>query len=719
MSDEVKERDASDVAQPKALWLDLFAGCQTLCGLIFAGAGLLRSLRLGEALLDVSFPPVGPSLSMGLAHLLLAWAIWRRRRWAWIPHLFVVGIPLVLLSLSSHFASSIGGAPSMGLLPPLPVILLVLSAVAVIGTLYVWEWLVLLILLSPDGRRLLVAGQHPIQFGLMRFLILGAAVASAVGSDLHEYLEYRNEIEGEAEISRQVQSFIDAAEDNDAQAIKAARSQTTERALELLEQRIDDLDMSVRREIARLQGVDSAEHPAVLAEIVYDQQQTAETRRQALKKMLTVKGASTRYYRFDYAAFFATLVEIERKEALGVVPIVAESIADRTRNHWKAWSMPDKEVNFLGTLGSDAGDAVPALVVCLDHPNRSMLLPIVCQALGEIGPAAEAAVPKLLVLLEQTDYGLHRAVKEALIEIDGAWGLTISGRVSDDLGRPLAGAQVEMSPLDSNSNKRLPLATVETDSQGRFAMPQIPRGSAARLLGRYAPEQLLGVTDVLWNGPDKLAWSREVDITAFPTGTVTGTVLVDGRPKSGVRVTVNSTWPNEDSVVHITGHTDANGRYRIEFVPPADAEVIASCGRGFTRVNHKESFEAERTHDLKPFKLYARNMTVSGIVVNQQDRPAAGVLVVAEAPDLEYDQLRRQVESKWFMPVDLTGDDGRFVIERLPNVSLSVTAYPHPRTNQLCASQIAYWPDRRDPDQASLTAEAGMEDLRIVISVSD
>jgi HEAT repeat protein len=69
----------------------------------------------------------------------------------------------------------------------------------------------------------------------------------------------------------------------------------------------------------------------------------------------------------------------------------------------------------ISGMGPAAAAAVPALIVSLDDPAAAVRVPVTV-ALGEIGPAAEAAVPKLLKVMQEdindeVAAGAKRAIK--------------------------------------------------------------------------------------------------------------------------------------------------------------------------------------------------------------------------------------------------------------------------------------------------------------------
>jgi HEAT repeat protein len=71
----------------------------------------------------------------------------------------------------------------------------------------------------------------------------------------------------------------------------------------------------------------------------------------------------------------------------------------------------------ISGMGPDAAPAVPALIKALDDPEPTVRFPVLV-ALGEIGPAAKAAVPKLKQMMdEEINDEIAAAAKRAIKRI--------------------------------------------------------------------------------------------------------------------------------------------------------------------------------------------------------------------------------------------------------------------------------------------------------------
>jgi hypothetical protein len=74
----------------------------------------------------------------------------------------------------------------------------------------------------------------------------------------------------------------------------------------------------------------------------------------------------------------------------------------------------------IASMGPAAAAAVPALIVALDDPIAAVRFPVTI-ALLEIGPAAKAAVPRLLTMMdEEINDEIAASARRALRHIDPA-----------------------------------------------------------------------------------------------------------------------------------------------------------------------------------------------------------------------------------------------------------------------------------------------------------
>lgn len=102
------------------------------------------------------------------------------------------------------------------------------------------------------------------------------------------------------------------------------------------------------------------------------------------------------------------------------IPALASFISDKQHRHWSpagAFDAPAGAVKLLASWGPESAEAVPELIVCLDHPNQWEFAALVAKTLGAIGPKAKEAVP-FLKRAQKTNHGkLRQAAREALRKI--------------------------------------------------------------------------------------------------------------------------------------------------------------------------------------------------------------------------------------------------------------------------------------------------------------
>ena len=188
-----------------------------------------------------------------------------------------------------------------------------------------------------------------------------------------------------------------------------------------------------------------------------------------------------------------------------------------------------------GTLAAWADDYEPAWIV-LDLPEGG-------HAEGQdLHLTPKAAVPSAPDVPEPT--------------------VSFEGIVLDEQRRPVAGANIYVQDVPHPSERGTGRAAV-TDAQGRFAIASVPV-TTARIFATHADYAPAGAALVLREG----AMGR-VELVLPPSGTVTGIVVMDGKPVSNAWVNVD--FDILDERIYENGDTDGQGRFTIENIPPGDA----------------------------------------------------------------------------------------------------------------------------------------------------
>jgi len=189
----------------------------------------------------------------------------------------------------------------------------------------------------------------------------------------------------------------------------------------------------------------------------------------------------------------------------------------------------------------------------------------------------------------------------------------ISGRVTDEAGKPVAGAKVRAAAGSLFEDEGIPrYAETSTGADGSFTIANAP-GKSGSLVVRapgFAPSTQFSMQR---SGVERVTLKRG--------GTVAGTVLdASGRPAEGVIVLSGS----------LAVRTDASGAYRLAGVLRGVQTVEASGKEDLAARNDSVRVKAGETADV-PLKL-ARSASVTGSVIDEKTRrPLSGVRVSARA----------------------------------------------------------------------------------------
>lgn len=163
-------------------------------------------------------------------------------------------------------------------------------------------------------------------------------------------------------------------------------------------------------------------------------------------------------------------------------------------------------------------------------------------------------------------------------------GRSLPGRVLDDLGRPLAGAQVQVAPASGTGGRRRlgaaenSLAVVRahvtsSDASGRFVVHGLPREPLhvfASADGHALARLEVGTLD------------EAVELVLVPAAPLRGSVRLDGRPAAGARVTWEvrgDAWPS----AWCSALTDAQGRFELPRPAGGSVELWAAAEAGQAR----------------------------------------------------------------------------------------------------------------------------------------
>jgi RNA polymerase sigma-70 factor (ECF subfamily) len=156
-------------------------------------------------------------------------------------------------------------------------------------------------------------------------------------------------------------------------------------------------------------------------------------------------------------------------------------------------------------------------------------------------------------------------------------GRRLQGRVLDDLGRPLSGAQVQVAPASGTGGRRrlgeaddclavVRAQTTHSDAEGRFALDGLPREPLHVFAS--ADGHALGRLEVGTQG-------EAVELALVPSSPLRGSVRLGGRPAEGALVTWEvgggPDWPS----AWCSALTDECGRFELPRPPDGEIELSA------------------------------------------------------------------------------------------------------------------------------------------------
>lgn len=284
-------------------------------------------------------------------------------------------------------------------------------------------------------------------------------------------------------------------------------------------------------------------------------------------------------------------------------------------------------------------------------------------------------------------------------------GLVLRGRAMDEEGNGVAGAAVSIQGGPPTSF--FAAGPVRADEEGRFEFTGITKTGEFLLKVEHADRRLASASKIAVR--QRQEGTNVVDLAPVPLqrmGTVTGQVLVDGRPRAGVEVSANLQMELDGET---TGYplqstkTDANGRYSLLTTAHPNVNIVGNA----RDLNLNTPLEQIGPHRLMPgetIEVPALQMTalesfVAGVVVDPDGKPLSGVTVSVTPMDI----LARSAWGGGGSPP--TDADGRFRVNGLPNSPLRLMVYIPPPANS--TNRIIRFP-------AEVFTESGQTDVRII-----
>lgn len=200
---------------------------------------------------------------------------------------------------------------------------------------------------------------------------------------------------------------------------------------------------------------------------------------------------------------------------------------------------------------------------------------------------------------------------------------SIRGIVSDDAGKPLAGATVQIVPGGRGKD-------ATTDADGRFQVTWDPQGwSSDRtvfyLVGRHV-DRNLAVAQPTDDGAD------QVELKLRPAATLTGQVVDPNKDPIGgayLQIMLRASNWGSSFLTHRSIKTDAEGNFEVAAIPAEQRYTITATADGYgqTQIDLSEDQVTSDRVRTGVYSLDLANLSVTGVVVDSEGKPVSGASV--------------------------------------------------------------------------------------------
>ena len=276
------------------------------------------------------------------------------------------------------------------------------------------------------------------------------------------------------------------------------------------------------------------------------------------------------------------------------------------------------------------------------------------------------------------------AGKTARVEVKLEPAPKIAGTVRDPEGKPVEGAVLQVTPLGGQ--------TCTSNVQGKFEMSLQPQSFGGggdmvyMLVGRHVDRDLAMAIEIDPEATDSLDIKLEPGITIFG-------MVRDAQDKpianATVQVVLRSSSYSASLLGRQTPRTDAEGCYEVKAIPPDQKIRLTARASDFGQADVEvDLLDADdRRVEVEQITLQVANMSISGTVVDEDDKPVAEAFVHTYGQG----QASRQAQ---------TDKDGKFTIEKL------------------CEGLVQISVNASTPTQmfAAVSAQAGDKDIKIVVA---
>jgi protocatechuate 3,4-dioxygenase beta subunit len=276
--------------------------------------------------------------------------------------------------------------------------------------------------------------------------------------------------------------------------------------------------------------------------------------------------------------------------------------------------------------------------------------------------------------------------KTARLEIELTGPCKISGIITDSKGKPVAGANLRIFPENQRQE-------TTSDANGKYEIAWAPVQWGIQeeinyiLVARQLERKLATVIDI---NEDTKTLNIKMEEGVVFTGKV---VDANSQPltNSKIRVTIytsrfGASFDSPDSGVK----TNAQGIYEYKAIPEGRKYNITAGldGYGESSVEVNSDDAADGKLEIEPLELKLATMSISGIVVDDSNKPVAGAWVSVYGEG----QAQRNIQ---------TDADGKFIIDKLVEGQINVNAHSNNSGSFL---------------HGYMNAEAGDKDIQLVIN---
>jgi protocatechuate 3,4-dioxygenase beta subunit len=250
-----------------------------------------------------------------------------------------------------------------------------------------------------------------------------------------------------------------------------------------------------------------------------------------------------------------------------------------------------------------------------------------------------------------------------------------SGVVLDAQGQPVAGATIQMMPYGKGTRK--------TDKDGKFKVSwqRWPGQDIQGFLLVRVPKAELAAAFSL-EDVDKL---DDLKIALAPGITITGAVVdPDNRPIPKATLQVSLQQNRYNSWLQERISTGRDGKYTIRALPADLNYQLTARASGFGQKQSPVDLAAakDRTVEMAPIILKRGNLTVTGIVVDADDKPVSGANINAWGDE---QNVQNVVSNK----------EGKFTLKNLCDAAAMIRAWKQIGGQNLQGS-VNYSPEMKE-----------------------